>query len=125
MSSTATTSGIGRQNGPGGEALEPPVHEHQENTGRYPNLQPPWQPGESGNLKGRPPGRSITAALRKIAEADNEAKKLELAQVVWDRALAGDFRFVEELIDRLDGKVSEEVHTVMKMYGQEAPIDDV
>ena len=60
-----------------------------------------FQPGESGNPKGRPPERPITEAIRARLSDDDAIRKL--ADVVVEKALAGNYRFVRELLDRIDG----------------------
>ena len=51
----------------------------------------------------------MTAILRQIVEADDGAVAEKLAQVIVDRALAGDFRFCRENLNRIDGKVKDQV----------------
>ena len=62
-------------------------------------------PGRSGNLKGRPKGSSITARLLKILENDDGKVAEAIAQVIIREALKGRFRFIKEILDRVDGKV--------------------
>ena len=65
-----------------------------------------FQPGQSGNPKGRPPERPLTVALRDALDAnDGEIIKV-LVQTAIDRAKAGDFRYFKEIMDRVDGKVT-------------------
>lgn len=80
---------------------------HRGNTG---NLRPPWQPGESGNPKGRPKGTSITDRLRKIVERDDGKVADALAQAAAKAALKGDFRFWNAILDRLEGPVPQRLH---------------
>ncbi len=62
---------------------------------------------ENRNLNGRPKGRSMQDALRKLLEDEVTGEKLcdALVKTAIDRALKGDFRFWQELINRIDGKV--------------------
>jgi len=78
------------------------------------NPKPPpepnrWKPGQSGNPKGRPKDKPITAALRELMDRnDGEAIKA-LAAVALKNALKGDFRFAKEILERVDGKVAEQL----------------
>ena len=73
------------------------------------NLRPAWKKGESGNPKGRPKDKPITAALRELMDRnDGEAIKA-LAAVALKNALKGDFRFAKEILERIDGKVAEQL----------------
>jgi hypothetical protein len=64
-----------------------------------------WKKGQSGNPKGRPKGKTIASLLRQIIE-DNDGKIADaLAKKAIQSALEGDFRFWNEIIERLDGKV--------------------
>ena len=63
-----------------------------------------FQPGRSGNPNGRPKGRSVTAIMRQIIEADDGRIASALARMMFERAPAGDFRFLKEILDRTEGK---------------------
>ena len=74
-----------------------------------------FKPGNKANLAGRPPGRSITARLRELTEetklGDTKIKDGKqvadlLSEVIVKQALKGDFRFVQLLLDRLEGQAS-------------------
>ena len=62
---------------------------------------------ENVNRSGRPKGRSMQDALRKLLEDEVTGEKLcdALVKSAIDRALKGDFRFWQEIINRIDGKV--------------------
>jgi hypothetical protein len=66
-----------------------------------------FQPGQSGNPKGRPTERPLTASLREALNADDGKLIETLAQVSIDKALSGDFRYFREIMDRVDGKVTD------------------
>jgi|GEM_PF-3182561 len=65
-----------------------------------------FRPGQSGNPKGRRPERPLTAALRDALDANDGELIRELVGVAIDRALAGEFRYFKEIIDRTDGKTA-------------------
>lgn len=86
------------------------------------NLAPQWRPGQSGNPKGRPKGIvSITDTLRKVIEKKMETidpvtknkdrKKIKeiIALALVGKALKGDVRAIQEMLDRLEGKVTQKV----------------
>ena len=83
--------------------------EHRVITGNG-NLRP-WKKGQSGNPRGRPKGRSITDALRKLLDEGIDGKDLvdALAKKAYAQAMKGDFRFFNMIIERLDGKVTDQV----------------
>jgi hypothetical protein len=66
-----------------------------------------FKKGQSGNPKGRPKGKSITAQLRKLMDEGLEGRDLAdaMAKAAYKAALKGDHRFWKEIIERLDGKV--------------------
>lgn len=65
-----------------------------------------WTAGRSGNPRGRPPGRSITAMLRKILDADDGAKARELAEAIIGEAIAGNAAAMRIVVDRIDGPLA-------------------
>lgn len=76
--------------------------------GEFPNKATQFKPGQSGNLKGRPKGTSLTDKLRKILEREGASGK-QISEALMEAgvkaALEGDFRFWREIIDRIDGPV--------------------
>jgi uncharacterized protein DUF5681 len=81
------------------------------------NLKP-FQPGQSGNPKGRPPAR-VTKALREIAaevgDGDEQSGAQKLARILW-HAANGERKVTREqldamkiCIDRLEGKARQPV----------------
>ncbi len=125
------TDGTHIQNGKGGEGepcadipqaqritTEP---EHRVITGNG-NLKP-WKKGQSGNPRGRPKGRSLTDALRKLLDEGIDGKDLAdaLAKKAYAQAMKGDFRFFNMIMERLDGKVADQhqadhEHTITVVY---------
>ena len=68
-----------------------------------------WMPGQSGNPKGRPKRKSISECieeiLRRVAPgSDGKTFREVLAEVVVRKALKGEYRFIREIWDRLEGK---------------------
>jgi hypothetical protein len=80
-------------------------------TPRPENLRPPWKPGESGNLKGRPVSKPLKAALDDESNDDPSLYR-DLIKVAISRAKAGDFRYFKEIWDRVDGKVPTPVEVI-------------
>lgn len=76
-----------------------------------------FQPGKSGNPKGRPKGAlSLTGRLRKLLRQPayaNEPKGKTKGDVVVEMAIQaaaqGDANFFKEIMNRIDGKVSDHV----------------
>lgn len=95
---------------------------HRRNTE---GLQAPWKPGESGNPGGRPKGTSITARLRKLVE-QNEGEVAEaLCKAIVKAGLKGDYRFVKEILDRLDGPVKQQIEGTMTTHYKVHRAEDV
>jgi hypothetical protein len=71
-----------------------------------------WAKGESGNPRGRPKEKTLTEIIRaKLAEigTDGLSRNDALAQVFVSSALAGDFKFAKEVLERIDGKVPDRI----------------
>jgi len=71
----------------------------------------PWKPGQSGNPKGRTKGASITDRIRAMLEADGGKAMEAVAEVFLKECRLGKFPFAKEIIDRIDGKISEKIET--------------
>ena len=61
------------------------------------------------NLSGRPKGRSLQDELRRMVDDEATGEDLcnALVRAALDRAFKGDFRFWQEIINRIDGKVAQ------------------
>ncbi len=100
------------------------------------NLRPPWKPGESGNLRGRP-REIISKPLRQILEGESgggEGKTVadELAQLIADIALGKvqasptQMRAMEMIQDRLEGRARQSISvTVGDREKVERAVEDV
>lgn len=66
-----------------------------------------WKKGQSGNPKGRPKGTlSLTSQLKKYLEAD-PLRVESLVVALYDMALTGNYQAMNEIFNRVDGKVAE------------------
>lgn len=87
-----------------------------------PNLAPPWEPGQSGNPSGRPPGsKNISTYLKEFLDVEIEIdenpiikkKFASVAQAIAasmiKKCLSGDNQMIMHVIDRLEGKPRENV----------------
>ena len=67
-----------------------------------------WQPGQSGNPKGRPKtGKRLTDVLRRVLDeptAEGRTKADDLAETLWKLAEQGNLDALKYIYDRLDGK---------------------
>lgn len=72
-----------------------------------------WKPGTSGNPRGRTPEKLISDALRGIYDNPANLKKFVLA--AHRRALKGHPKFWEMIVDRLEGKVPQQVQIAGKI----------
>ena len=70
-----------------------------------------FKPGQSGNPKGRPKGSGVTDQLKALLakEVDGQPIAEAIAKVIMKRALKGDYKFVKEILDRVEGKVTDNV----------------
>ena len=69
----------------------------------------PWRKGQSGNPKGRPPLPDIREALAKVLAEPVEGtiSLYAVLRALRDRAVAGDVRAAEVLLDRCFGKATQ------------------
>lgn len=68
-----------------------------------------FEPGETGNPAGRPKGTSLTDKLREIIDRNDGEVADALVKAAVKAALKGDFRFWQEIMNRVDGKVADRV----------------
>jgi len=68
-----------------------------------------FKPGQSGNPAGRPKGASVTARIKKIIEQNEGEIADALVKAAIKNALKGDFRFWNAIVERVDGKVTEQI----------------
>ena len=68
-----------------------------------------FKPGQTGNPNGRPRLKPLTDEFKRRLEEENGNLSKELIGLAIDKALAGDFRFWQELMNRSDGKVADHV----------------
>lgn len=90
--------------------------------------------GHSANPGGRPAGRlSLTSKLKKIlSQQDPKHPDKTNADTVMEVAVlaakTGEFRFFQEILNRVDGKVADKLdlnEQQIKMFGKEAPVEEV
>lgn len=74
--------------------------------GRFPNLRPPWKPGQSGNPSGlAKDGLSAKEApLRRMLRAHSRRRRnlKLLVETWWEAACCGDSQAREQILKRLD-----------------------
>lgn len=69
-----------------------------------------FKPGQSGNPAGRPKGSvSLTRLIREELERDGEDAARQLIRAAIDKAKAGSWRHLKEIIDRIDGPIAHHV----------------
>ncbi len=92
---------------------------------RLSNLKP-FQPGRSGNPKGRPPGRRLVTELRDQLDQTIENGETQGALIVRklvDLAIGGDLAAIKLIFDRIDGRapmpITSELPDLSKMSDQE------
>jgi hypothetical protein len=72
-----------------------------------------FQPGVSGNPKGRPKKTPAFDELMAVIGNDPEGKK-RIAEMWFDRILKGDYQFFRDFLERSDGKVPSPVEVTEK-----------
>ena len=81
---------------------------------RNPPKEYQWKPGQSGNPNGRPSKENcLTSLLKEAMKMVDKKKKLTYAQLLVitliNRALLGDTKAIDMILDRVDGKVVQPV----------------
>jgi Family of unknown function (DUF5681) len=75
----------------------------------------PWKKGQSGNPNGRPITyeKSYLDALRIVGLEEVRPRSLSkfrrMAEIVWDKALAGEHWAIDHIANRLEGKPTEAI----------------
>ena len=73
--------------------------------GEFPNKDTQFQKGKSGNPAGRPKGaRNMSTILRERLEANGGKSMEEIIDKAIDMAKSGDFKYFQQIYDRLEGK---------------------
>jgi len=77
----------------------------------YKDIKPRWEKGQSGNPKGRPKMPDLKEAISKIlSEEKNGQTALDAVLIaLFNRALKGDVRAAQELLDRGFGKSQQNI----------------
>ncbi len=75
------------------------------------NLKKPWQKGQSGNPKGRPKLPSMKAILESVLGDTKDGKTAceAIMMAMRNKAIKGDVRCAEFIIDRAYGKAKESI----------------
>lgn len=104
--------------------------ENRVNNPALRGLHTRWQPGQSGNPGGRPKDRSLTKLLNELADRtefdgqtlpDGKTLLDMIAEEFYKRALKGDFRFANAILERRDGKVIQVIEQQLKAYIDASP----
>lgn len=81
----------------------------------------PFQPGQSGNKGGSSKKQRLTSELKRLLD-EKDGLSTALMSMAVNRALKGDFRFFKEIIERIDGKVSDKTEVkVVNPQPQQTP----
>ena len=100
-------------------------------SGVAPPVEHRWKPGQSGNPQGPPKGKgSIVAQLHKMLEKELQGRDMAeaMARIAYQRALQGDFKFWDAIVDRIDGRVADKLEATMTGVAKAVPakiLDDV
>ena len=80
-------------------------------SGKVPPVEHRWKPGQSGNPGGRPKGESLTAGLRRRLEAEHRGRTLAEAviEALVRGAVQGKPQHIKEVLDRVEGKVTDKL----------------
>jgi hypothetical protein len=93
------------------------VRRHEPTQRQLDALKPTqFRPGQSGNAGGRPRKTPITDALRALMDQEYSGSEKRfkglsncsvMALTLFDMAIAGDLRAIQEIADRVEGKVAQ------------------
>jgi hypothetical protein len=67
---------------------------------------PTWVKGQSGNPTGRPRTKPITDEIKRLGQ---EGAFDRIAKMLVDRALDGDLKAAQEILNRVEGKVTDRI----------------
>jgi len=85
-----------------------------------------WKPGQSGNPRGVPKGTVfLTDYLRKLLKMNDYQAAKVLCHIILEKAMEGDFKFVKEVWDRMDGPVRQEVENTIMTHYKVHKLEDV
>ena len=67
--------------------------------------------GEVKNPKGAPRGKRITTLIEEALEKEHGGRKVAeiLAEQILKQALSGNYQFVREILERIEGKVADRI----------------
>jgi hypothetical protein len=83
------------------------------------NLKP-WKPGQSGNPGGRPKKTLVDEALATLLDADESAKATQIAEMLIQKAINGDVRAAQLIMERTEGKPLQKV--ALRDESDESPV---
>lgn len=76
----------------------------------FPNEETQFKPGQSGNPKGVPKGTKwMKTRLREMLEADGGSLRDEILVALLKAAKSGKTDAIREILDRIDGRVTQEI----------------
>jgi hypothetical protein len=83
----------------------------------YKDIQPRWKKGESGNPKGRPKLPNLKDVISAVLgdEKDGKSAAEAILMALRNKAIKGDVRAAELLLDRAYGKAKQDVDVEMRM----------
>ena len=88
------------------------AEEERDNKGRFlAGNQYEIQKGEVKNPKGAPKGRRITTLIEEALDREEGGRKVAeiLAEQILKQALSGNYQFVREILERIEGKVADRI----------------
>jgi len=88
------------------------AEEERDNKGRFlSGNQYEIKKGEVKNPKGAPRGKRITTLIEEALEKEHGGRKVAevLAEQILKQALSGNYQFVREILERIEGKVADRI----------------